>query len=98
VRIFGKRSLTELLRQCDFRVVAVEGKNFVPAVLWVFHALLRSEADHTGAINQHLWVNRIVGGLFAVLERLRLFGAVTAAGNRIFPKSWYVYAEKRPSD
>jgi SAM-dependent methyltransferase len=98
VRVFGKRSLTELLQRCDFRVVAVEGKNFIPAVLWIFHALLRSEADHTGAINEHLWVNRVVGGSFAVLERLRLLGAVTALGNRIFPKSWYVYAEKRSSD
>jgi len=98
VRVFGKHSLTELLQRCDFRVVAVEGKNFIPAVLWIFHALLRSEADHTGAINEHLWVNRVVGGFFAVLERLRLLGAVTAVGNRIFPKSWYVYAEKGPRD
>jgi SAM-dependent methyltransferase len=96
--VFGKHSLAELLRRCGFRVVAVEGKNFIPAVLWVFHALLRSESDHTGAINQHLWVNRVVGGFFAVLERLRLVGAVTAVGNRIFPKSWYLYAEKRSSD
>jgi SAM-dependent methyltransferase len=97
VRVFEKRSLTELLQRCDFQVVAVEGKNFIPAVLWIFHSLLRSEADHTGAINEHLWVNRVVGGFFAVLERLRLLGAVTALGNRIFPKSWYVYAEKRSS-
>jgi SAM-dependent methyltransferase len=94
VRIFPKHSLTDLLQRCGFRVIAVEGKNFIPAVHWVFHALLRSEADHTGAINQHVWVSRVVGGFFAVLERLRLLGAVTAAGNRIFPKSWYVYAEK----
>ena len=97
VRVFAKHALTELLRRCDFHVVAIEGKNFIPAVLWIFHALLRSEADHTGAINEHLWVNRVVGGFFALLERLRLLGGVTAVGNRIFPKSWYVYAEKRPS-
>jgi hypothetical protein len=28
------------------------------------------------------------------LERLRLLPFVLAAGNRLFPKSWYVYAVK----
>jgi SAM-dependent methyltransferase len=94
LRVFTKDSLTDLLRRCDFRVVCIEGRNFVPAVLWFFHALFRSEADHTGAIRGNLWVSRVVGGFFAVLERLKLLGAVTAIGNRIFAKSWYVYVEK----
>jgi ubiquinone/menaquinone biosynthesis C-methylase UbiE len=94
VRVFTKAALFDVLERAGFRVVAVEGKNFVPAILWLFHALLRSDADHTGAINENVWISHAVGGLFAVLERLRLRAAVTAAGDRVFPKSWYVYAEK----
>ena len=94
MRVFEKHELVDLLERCGFRVVAVEGKNFVPAVLWVFHAALRSEADHTGAINDHVWVSRMVGGFFSVLDRLKLLKAVTAVGDRILPKSWYFYAEK----
>jgi SAM-dependent methyltransferase len=92
--VFTREGLSELLGRAGFRIVHVEGRNFIPAVLWVFHAALRSEADHTGAILQHLWVNRAVELAMAVLQRLRLLRFVIDGGNRVFPKSWYFYAEK----
>jgi SAM-dependent methyltransferase len=92
--VFTKEGLTELLARAGFRVVHVEGRNFIPAVLWAFHSALRSEADHTGAILQHLWVNRAVELVMAALQRLRLLRVVIDGGNRVFPKSWYFYAEK----
>jgi SAM-dependent methyltransferase len=92
--IFSKKRLRGLLTRSGFRVVAVEGRNFIPAVLWVLHAALRSEADHTGTILQHLWVNRALERITAGLDRLRVLPLVLAVGNRVFPKSWYVYAER----
>jgi 2-polyprenyl-3-methyl-5-hydroxy-6-metoxy-1,4-benzoquinol methylase len=94
VRVLRRDELAELLRASGFAVVHVEGKNFIPAVSWVFHALLRSDADHTGAIGQHLWVDKALGVLWWPIHRARLMRVFLAVGDRIFPKSLYVYAEK----
>jgi 2-polyprenyl-3-methyl-5-hydroxy-6-metoxy-1,4-benzoquinol methylase len=90
-RIFTRPELDRLILLSGFEVTRWEGRNFLPAVSWVFHALLRSESDHTGAILEHRFVDRALGGLWRVLELIGSRGLVEAAGNRIWAKSWYVY-------
>lgn len=93
-RIFTKDQLLQLLAGAGFEVRRVEGRNFVPALSWVFHALLRSQSDHAGKIKNHTWVDRGLDGGWRGLRWLRLEGPVTNLGNRLFPKSWYVYCRK----
>lgn len=90
-RIFTRPELERLVGVAGFDVVRWEGRNFLPAVSWVFHALLRSDSDHTGAILEHRFVDRLLGGVWWMLARLRLLEAVESLGNRVWAKSWYVY-------
>jgi SAM-dependent methyltransferase len=96
VRIWQRDDLRRLLEQSGFDVVRWEGRNFQPAVSWVFHSLLRSDSDHTGTIHQHVWVDYALSAVWAGLKLVRLFDPVMALGNRLFPKSWYVYCRRRP--
>jgi SAM-dependent methyltransferase len=94
VRILTKPELRRLVRSAGFEVVHWEGRNFRAALSWVFHALLRSPSDHAGVIQGDLWVDRILDGGWLVLERVRLAPAVDWVGNRLWPKSWYVYCRR----
>jgi ubiquinone/menaquinone biosynthesis C-methylase UbiE len=95
VRIFTKPELRWMLSRTGFEVSRWEGRNFRPAVSWVFHALLRSPSDHAGVIGGHLWVDRVLDAGWHALDLVRLGGVVDWVGNRVWPKSWYVYAVRR---
>jgi 2-polyprenyl-3-methyl-5-hydroxy-6-metoxy-1,4-benzoquinol methylase len=90
-RIFTKPELRRLIEQAGFAIERWEGRNFLPAVSWIFHAALRSRSDHTGLILEHRFVDRGLGAVWWLLARLRLLSAVEAVGNRVWAKSWYVY-------
>jgi len=90
-RIFTKPELQRLIDRAGLKIERWEGRNFRPAISWVFHASLRSRADHTGAILEHEFVDYAIGAVWRVLRFVGLLGAVEAIGNRIWAKSWYVY-------
>jgi SAM-dependent methyltransferase len=90
-RIFTRPELARLIALAGFRVERWEGRNFLPALSWIFHALLRSDSDHTGLITQHRFIDRGLNGIWRVLELLHLRAPVEAVGNRLWAKSWYVY-------
>jgi 2-polyprenyl-3-methyl-5-hydroxy-6-metoxy-1,4-benzoquinol methylase len=90
-RIFTKPELRRLIEQAGFTIERWEGRNFLPAVSWVFHALLRSNSDHTGAILEHRFVDLGLAAVWRVLSLLRVLPFVEAVGNRVWAKSWYVY-------
>jgi 2-polyprenyl-3-methyl-5-hydroxy-6-metoxy-1,4-benzoquinol methylase len=94
-RIFTKPELRRLIQRSGFEIERWEGRNFLPALSWVFHSALRSSSDHTGAILEHRFVDRVLGGLWWGLGLLGVQGAVEAVGNRIWAKSWYVYCRAR---
>jgi 2-polyprenyl-3-methyl-5-hydroxy-6-metoxy-1,4-benzoquinol methylase len=96
VRIYTRPELRRMIDATGFEVVRWEGRNFRPAVSWVFHALLRSPSDHAGVVLRHLWVDRLLNSAWRVLEQTRLIGPVEWLGNRLWPKSWYVYCRRRP--
>ena len=91
LRIFTKPELQRLIEVGGFAIEHWEGRNFQPAVSWIFHALLRSDSDHTGVILEHRWVDRALGAIWALLRLTGLLGPAEAIGNRVWAKSWYVY-------
>lgn len=95
VRIFTRPELRKLIETAGFEIVRWEGRNFRAAVLWFFHALARTESDHAGVLLGNAWIDRVVAAPFHALDLLRLGGVVDAIGNRVWPKSWYVYARRR---
>jgi ubiquinone/menaquinone biosynthesis C-methylase UbiE len=94
VRIFTKPELRRVITDHGFEIVRWEGRNFRPALSWVFHALLRSPSDHAGVIGGHLWVDRVLDAGWRALDTIGLGRAVDWLGNRVWPKSWYVYCRR----
>lgn len=94
VRIFTKPELRRLIAFNGFEAVRWEGRNFLPALIWVFHALLRTPSDHAGVILGNRWIERLLNGGWRLLEIVGLARVVEAAGNRVWPKSWYVYCRR----
>jgi ubiquinone/menaquinone biosynthesis C-methylase UbiE len=90
-RIFTRPELARLIELAGFRVERWEGRNFLPALSWIFHALLRSDSDHTGLITQHRFIDRGLNAIWRVLDLFHLRGPIEAVGNRLWAKSWYVY-------
>jgi 2-polyprenyl-3-methyl-5-hydroxy-6-metoxy-1,4-benzoquinol methylase len=90
-RIFTRPELARLIALTRFEVTRWEGRNFLAALLWILHALLRSDSDHTGAILEHRFVDRGLAAIWRVLAMTRLQAPVEAVGNRLWAKSWYVY-------
>jgi 2-polyprenyl-3-methyl-5-hydroxy-6-metoxy-1,4-benzoquinol methylase len=95
LRIFTKPELRRLIDVTGFDLVAWEGRNFKSALLWTFHAALRSPSDHTGQILGNAWMTRIVDAGWRALQLVGLAEPVERAGNRLWPKSWYVYCRRR---
>jgi SAM-dependent methyltransferase len=91
-RIFTKPELRRLIVQAGFEIERWEGRNFRPAVSWIFHSLLRSRSDHAGVILEHRFVDYGLEVVWRLLGLIGLSGVVESAGNRIWAKSWYVYA------
>jgi SAM-dependent methyltransferase len=90
-RIFTKPELRRMIECAGFSIERWEGRNFLPAVSWVFHALLRSRSDHTGAIEQHRFVDLGLAAIWRLLALVRVLPLVEAVGSRVWAKSWYVY-------
>jgi SAM-dependent methyltransferase len=94
LRIFTRPELARLIAASGFEVVRWEGRNLVPALSWVLHALLRSPSDHAGVVLANRWVDRLVYGGWSVLERLGVGAPLERLGNRVWAKSWYVYCRR----
>jgi SAM-dependent methyltransferase len=92
VKIFTRPALQAALERARFRVDHVEPRNLEPAVSWVFHASLRSQADHTGAIHEHQGVDRVLSRIFRVWARIPGLREALFWLSRHLGKSWYVYA------
>ena len=93
VRIFARGDLTETLRASDWRVRDYETRNLAAAIAWIFHGLVRTPADHTGAVQRLGWVERVVAAALKVLTRLPGGARVLTFVERRFGKSWYVHAQ-----
>lgn len=94
LKVFDRHELVHILEESGFHVNSVLTTNFEPAISWVFHALLRSRADHTGKIYEHLWIDTILSFCFRVWRRIPVLRATYFAAQRRVGKSWYLYCEK----
>lgn len=94
VKIFSKRDLLDAVSGSGFIVELVEAQNLIPAISWLFHALLRSDSDHTGLILTHKWVDKVLDPFIRVWRNLPVLRATYRATAKHVGKSRYVYARK----
>lgn len=93
VRIFTRRDLTDTLQASDWHVRDCETRNLAAAIAWVFHGLVRTPADHTGAVQRLGWVERVVAATLKVLARLPGGARGLTLVESRFGKSWYIHAQ-----
>ena len=95
VRIIELADLLGLLRTCGFRVLAVQTRNFTPALSWVLHSLLLSRSDDTGRILNDTWIDTFLNALVGAWRRTPGLNRGLDWLSAHFGKSWYVYCEKQ---
>jgi SAM-dependent methyltransferase len=94
IRIFKKADLLQRLRQAGFAISRVSTENFEPALAWIVHSVLRSNAHPTGWMYDHTWVDPLVQRVVRRVARARGIGRTVPVARRHFGKSWYIYAVK----
>ena len=95
IRRYRQRDVLAVMDAAGFDVVDVRTENFVPALSWLGHAVLRSDSDQTGAIHEHGWVDevvRVVVGAWRCTPGLR---RVLSYLERRVGKSWYFVGVRR---
>ena len=95
IRRYRKGDVIAVLDAAGFDVVDVRTENFVPAMSWLLHSVLRSRSDQTGAILQHSWVEKLLGVLVAGWRRTPLLGRAFSFLESRVGKSWYFVGVRR---
>lgn len=91
---FGRTQVETLLAEHGFRVDRVEVRNLGPLLGWVVHALLRSDADDTGEVFEHHWVDRTVHLILAVWRRAPVWRRALRWLEARVGKSWYFFCTR----
>jgi len=94
VRIFKKADLLALLLRQGFTDPVVTTQNLEPALTWMFHAILRTDADATGRVLEHESIEPRVARVVNRISATRGVGRIVRIVRRRIGKSWYVYARK----
>ena len=94
LRVFVKKALLAEFAASGWHTIKVENKQFFWAWNWLFLAMFKTR--HTmGEIENNLSLYKVLQRGWRILEALRIKGAVERIGNRIFPKSHFIYLKKR---
>ena len=88
---FKRQDLQQRLERAGFDVQRITPQNLAPAVSWLAHAIVRSEADHTGALLEHRWIDYAVAGGFRLGDAIPGVRRIVAALRARFGKSRYFY-------
>jgi 2-polyprenyl-3-methyl-5-hydroxy-6-metoxy-1,4-benzoquinol methylase len=98
VNLFEQSELADMLHAAGFGVDEIVTRNLAPALAWIGHSILRSDADHTGEVSQHRWIDFLAAGAVRLAKVLPLVRILLAHIEARFGKSIYVYAHKLPCD
>jgi len=94
VQVLTRSILEHHLREAGVAVDHVEGRNVEWTVFWLIHGVARTRFDHTGAPIEHHGITRAFWRMVGGLMRIRAYRPLLALGNRIAPKSIYLYCTK----
>lgn len=92
--VFRKGELLQLIEGAGLRVVTSHAAHLGPAIAWLLHALVRTDADHTGKVLEHQDIDRVVDGALRRARRAPGLGRLVRRIERQVGKSRYVYAER----
>lgn len=88
VRRYRKCDIVALIQSAGLDVRTVQPHNLDPALSWVVHAALRSDADFTGRVANHLWVDRVLWPVLGAWRHLPILRSSYRFLERRVGKSW----------
>jgi len=94
VKVFREKELIELLKRHGFEIYAKRNCNFEWSVFWIIHSILQSDFEFTGTPIENFKMTKVYWLGWVVLSKIRLKGIVLWIGNKLFPKSIYLYCER----
>jgi cyclopropane fatty-acyl-phospholipid synthase-like methyltransferase len=94
VNVFTRSLLLSELERAGLRVLRFEGKGSEWTAFWLLHGPAHSRFDHTGTPVENDHLTRRYWRARRWLMRFRLDQPLWRLGNRVLPKSVYVYAER----
>ena len=94
VNVFRRRRLIAELQRVGLVVEHTESRNFEWSLFWLLHSAARSRFDYTGRPLEHERLTELYMRMRRGLQKAHVDRQLMALGNRIFPKSLYVYAQR----
>lgn len=94
VNVFSRPLLLAELERAGLVIEHVERRNFEWTLFWLAHCAARSRFDYTGRSLEHEWITALYHRFRGALRRIRLDAVLMGVGNRVLPKSLYVYARR----
>lgn len=94
VNIFSEREILDLLTKSGFKVLKLEKQNFEWSVFWLIHSFFNTDFDDTGLPKENHIISKIYFKIWNYLYKLRVGKYLMLTGNKIFPKSIYIYLVK----
>ncbi|MGH9066763.1 MAG: hypothetical protein ACRD0J_04625 [Acidimicrobiales bacterium] len=92
MRIFSQPDLIDTLAASGWQTKEIETRNLAAAIAWIFHGLLRTPADHTGAVSRLAWLEPAAAKGLRGLRGLPGGARAVSVVESHFGKSWYVHA------
>jgi ubiquinone/menaquinone biosynthesis C-methylase UbiE len=93
-QLFSRRRLRATLERAGLQVVQLRSHSFEWSLRWFVHAVLRSNFDFTGTIQDHVGLQRWFDRIFRALNRFALTRVALGAAGRVVGKSYYAYARR----
>jgi ubiquinone/menaquinone biosynthesis C-methylase UbiE len=94
-RVFTKNEIILLLESEGFGVNKIYKENFKFAIYWILASLLKINPSDSGETENRTSLDKYYYKIWGILYLLRVANLVERMGNSLFPKSIYLYAEKK---
>lgn len=94
LNIFTKKEILNILTNSGFKVSKIEYHNFEWSVFWLIHSFLKTDFDDTGKAKENQKISQAYFNIWNNLFRFKIGKFIMFIGNKIFPKSLYVYLVK----
>lgn len=94
INVFAKKDILSILVKSGFKILKTENQNFEWSIFWLIHGFLKTKFDDTGTPKENLIISKRYFKIWNLLYKLKIGKFILFIGNRIFPKSIYVYLIK----
>ena len=95
VNVFSKKEILTLLKNAGFKIEKVEDLNFEWTLFWLIHSFLKTRFDSTGSPRENYKISDRYSKIWNYMFKIRIGKYLLWLGNKLLPKSYYVYVLKK---